>query len=129
MINYCAFKELAILYWGHIISVNAKISSGSYFCIIFRCYIYISVQFSSVAQSCLILCNPVDCSTPGLPVHHQLPAFTVYIYVLCVSLVVSYSVLSSRSPVEFILCLKSIKFVGRSMSGLLPLDVYIQFFL
>ena len=32
-----------------------------------------SVQFSSVAQSCLTLHNPMDCSTPGLPVHHQLP--------------------------------------------------------
>ena len=31
-----------------------------------------SVQFSSVAQSCLPLCNPMDCSTPGFPVHHQL---------------------------------------------------------
>ena len=35
-----------------------------------------SVQFSSVTQSCLILCDPMDCSTPGLPVHHQLPVFT-----------------------------------------------------
>ena len=34
------------------------------------------VQFSSVAQSCLTLCNPMDCSMPGLPVHHQLPEFT-----------------------------------------------------
>ena len=34
------------------------------------------VQFSSVAQSCLILCDPMNCSTPGLPVHHQLPEFT-----------------------------------------------------
>ena len=34
------------------------------------------VQFSSVAQSCLTLCNPMDWSTPGLPVHHQLPEFT-----------------------------------------------------
>ena len=31
------------------------------------------VQFSSVAQSCLTLCDPMDCSTPGFPVHHQLP--------------------------------------------------------
>ena len=31
-----------------------------------------SVQFSSVAQSCPILCDPMDCSKPGLPVHHQL---------------------------------------------------------
>ena len=35
-----------------------------------------SVQFSSVAQSYLTLCNPVNRSTPGLPVHHQLPEFT-----------------------------------------------------
>ena len=34
------------------------------------------VQFSSVAQSCLTLCSPVDCRMPGLPVHHQLPEFT-----------------------------------------------------
>ena len=35
-----------------------------------------SVQFSSVAQSCPTLCNPMNHSTPGLPVHHQLPEFT-----------------------------------------------------
>ena len=34
------------------------------------------VQFSSVAQSCPTLCNPMDCSTLGLPVHHQLLEFT-----------------------------------------------------
>ena len=35
-----------------------------------------SVQFSSVAQSCPTLCDPMNHSTPGLPVHHQLPEFT-----------------------------------------------------
>ena len=35
-----------------------------------------SVQFSSVAQLCLTLCDPTNRSTPGLPVHHQLPEFT-----------------------------------------------------
>ena len=35
-----------------------------------------SVQFSSVAQSCLTLCDPMDSSTPGFPVHHQLLEFT-----------------------------------------------------
>ena len=35
-----------------------------------------SVQFSSVAQSCPTLCNPMNRSMPGLPVHHQLPEFT-----------------------------------------------------
>ena len=33
-------------------------------------------QFSSVAQLCLTLCDPMNCSTPGLPVYHQLPEFT-----------------------------------------------------
>ena len=34
------------------------------------------VQFSSVTESCPTLCNPMDCSTPSLPVHHQLLEFT-----------------------------------------------------
>ena len=37
---------------------------------------HVSVQFSSVAQSCPTLCDPMNRSTPGLPVHHQLPEFT-----------------------------------------------------
>ena len=37
---------------------------------------YNYLQFSSVAQSCLTLCDPMNRSTPGLPVHHQLPDFT-----------------------------------------------------
>ena len=36
----------------------------------------LSVQFSSVAQSCPTLCDPMNHSTPGLPVHHHLPEFT-----------------------------------------------------
>ena len=35
-----------------------------------------SVQFSSVTQSCPTLCDPMNCSMPVLPVHHQLPEFT-----------------------------------------------------
>ena len=35
-----------------------------------------SVQFNSVTQLCPTLCNPMDCSMPGLPFHHQLPEFT-----------------------------------------------------
>ena len=41
---------------------------------VFKCYG--SVEFSSVSQSCLTLCDPKNCSTPGLPVHHQLPEST-----------------------------------------------------
>ena len=33
------------------------------------------VEFSLVSQSCPTLCDPIDCSTPGFPVHHQLPKF------------------------------------------------------
>ena len=38
------------------------------------CYTF--YPFRSVAQSCPTLCDPMNCSTPGLPVHHQLPEFT-----------------------------------------------------
>ena len=41
------------------------------------CYLqFSSVQFSSVAQSCPTLCDPMNRSMPGLPVHHQLPELT-----------------------------------------------------
>ena len=43
-------------------------------CKIKNMYLICSVQFSSVAQSCPTLCDPMNCSTPGLPVHH--PEFT-----------------------------------------------------
>ena len=35
-----------------------------------------SIQFSSISQLCLTLCNPMDCSMPGFPVHHQLQELT-----------------------------------------------------
>ena len=41
-----------------------------------NCLISASVQFMSVAQSCPTLCDPMNCPTPGLPVHHQLLEFT-----------------------------------------------------
>ena len=44
-------------------------------CICVFTYVYIYV-FSSVSQSCPTLCNPVDCSMPGFPVHHQLLELT-----------------------------------------------------
>ena len=37
---------------------------------------WFNIQFSSVTQSCPTLCHPMNCRTPGLPVHHQLPEFT-----------------------------------------------------
>ena len=62
------------------------------------CNCYKSLQFSSVAQSCLTLCDPLNCSMPGLPVHHQLPEST-QTYVHCVSDAIQPSQpLSSPSP-------------------------------
>ena len=49
---------------------------GSYFNIVKAIYDKPTVQFSSVSQSCPTLCNPMNRSTPGLPVHHQLPEST-----------------------------------------------------
>ena len=60
-----------------------------------------SVQFSSVSQSCLTLCNPMNRSTPGLPVHDQLLVFT-QTHVHRVSDVIQPShPLSSLSPPTF----------------------------
>ena len=56
------------------------------------------VQFSSVAQSCPTLCDPMNCSTPGLPVHHQLPEFTqTHVHRVNDAIQPSYA-LSSPSP-------------------------------
>ena len=57
-----------------------------------------SVQFSSVAQSCPTLCDPMNRSTPGLPVHHQLPKFTqTHVHRVGVAIQPSHP-LSSPSP-------------------------------
>ena len=60
-----------------------------------------SVQFSSITQSCLILCDPMDCSTPGLPVHHQLPEFAqTHVHQVSDAMQPSHP-LSSTSPPAF----------------------------
>ena len=56
--------EKVLLYFSIYFSISNFIMNGC------------SVQFSSVAQSCPTLCDPMNCSIPGLPVHHQLPEFT-----------------------------------------------------
>ena len=53
------------------------IEKGSILCISFFIpIIQLTVRFGSVAQSCPTLCDPMNYSTPGLPVHHHLPEFT-----------------------------------------------------
>ena len=58
-----------------------------------------SVQFSSVAQSCPTLCNSMNCSTPGLPVHHQLLEFTHWLSVMPSSHLVLCSPLLLLPPI------------------------------
>ena len=55
-------------------------------------FIVLHVQFSSVAQSCPALCDPMDCHTPGLPVHHQLLEFIqTYVHWTTSSSVIPFS--------------------------------------
>ena len=61
--------------WILQISLCSVVSNISiFFSLIKSSNIYMIVP--SVCKSCLTLCDPMDCSTPGLPVHHQLPEFT-----------------------------------------------------
>ena len=60
-----------------------------------------SVQFSSVVQSCPTLCNPMECNTPGLPVHHQLPEFTQTHVHWVSDAIQPFHPLSSPSPSTF----------------------------
>ena len=58
------------------------------------------VQFSSVTQSCPTLCDPMNCSTPGLPVHHQLPEFTqTHVHRVSDAIQPSHPLLSPSPPV------------------------------
>ena len=69
--------------------------------LLFYTYYCVSVQFNSVTQSCPTLCNPMNCSTPGLPVHHQLPEFTqTHIYRVS-DAIQPFHPLSSPSPLSF----------------------------
>ena len=62
---------------------------------------WLSVQFSSVPQSCPTLCHPMDCSTPSLPVHQQLPEFTQTRFHWVRDAIKSSHPLSSPSPPAF----------------------------
>ena len=58
-----------------------------------------SVQFSSVAQLCPTLCDPMNRSMPGLPVYHQLPEFTqTHVHQVGDAIQPSHPLLSSSPP-------------------------------
>ena len=68
--QWYTFPLIIFLVWN-----STWIYSNSWFCQIFFCCSKSCIKdmHSSVTQSCLTLCNPMDCNTPGFPVHHQLP--------------------------------------------------------
>ena len=65
----CPWEPKNTASWVKLLS---KLYSVEFFISLWGC----RIQFSSVAQSCPTLCDPMNRSTPGLPVHHQLPEFT-----------------------------------------------------
>ena len=64
----CLFGTLKLVHLVQLLSIQSRKN------ILF--YIFTNIQLSSVSQSCLTLCDPMNWSTPGLPVHHQLPEST-----------------------------------------------------
>ena len=91
-----------------------------------------SVQL--VAQSCLTSCDPMDCSPPGLPVHHQLPQFTqAHVHWVGDAIQSSYP-LSSPSPPAFnfsqhqslfqlVLCIWWPKYWSSASASVLPMNI------
>ena len=78
-LSYCIFLTLILKYSWYINNYTHLICTIWWVWTIFIFLfwlLYCWVQFSSVAQSCPTLCDPVNRNTPGLPVHHQLPEFT-----------------------------------------------------
>ena len=110
------------------------LSAWCYILVIER-WIDASVQFSSATQSCLTLCDPMDCSMPGLPVHHHLPEFTqTHVPWVCDVIQSSHS-LSSPSPSTFnlsqhrvfsnesVLCIRWPKYWILASALVLPMNV------
>ena len=88
----------------------------------------VSVRFSSVAQLCLTLCDPMDCSMPDFPVHHQLPEL-VQIHINWVGDAIQPSrPLSSPSPLAFHLSQHQglFQWVGSSHQVAKVLEVWLQ---
>ena len=80
--NFQIFQHIIF----NIVTIYVKVIHFTYYKKLFQWAIFSSVQFSSFTQSCPTLCEAMNCSTPGLPVHHQLPEFTQTLEVqLCTS--------------------------------------------
>ena len=93
-----------------------------------RSVFFRNTETGSLVQSCLTLCNPMDCSTPGLPVHHQLPELTqTHVHRVSDAIQPSHPLLSPSSPTfslfqyqglskESVLCIKWPKYWSLSFN-------------
>ena len=106
IITLSKFHIYALIY-----CISVFLSDLLHSCIIGSCFIHFirtdsnefflisSVQFISVAQSCPTLCNPMDCSMPGFPVHHQLPEFIqIHVHWVSDAIEPSHPLLSPSPP-------------------------------
>ena len=107
---WCMFTYLSVQVFSSFLQLGFIVFSlGPYisfvrFILLLVLILLWTVQFSSVAQSCPTLCNPMDCSMPGLPVQHHLLELT-QTHVHWVGDAVQPShLLSSPSPPDFSLC-------------------------
>jgi len=78
--NFSWDLEHSVFHLGNWYFNNSLIKQHAFLCVWINCTLHTpppsSFHFRLVAQSCPTLCDPMNCSTPGLPVHHQLPEFT-----------------------------------------------------
>ena len=109
-LSFTAIPEHTVVQWQLNFSLHSYVESiylwmkGRLFSSppgINRIHFWSLFLFSSVAQSCPTLCDPMDCSMPGLPVHHQLPEFTQTLVHWVSDANQSSQSLSSTSPPTF----------------------------
>ena len=99
--NDTIFKEAIMVKWGHKGGVLSHRTSVLFYFSNNKAFYLTasSPSFSSVTQSCPTLCDPMDCSTLGLPVHHQLPRFTqTHVHQVDDAIQPSYPLLSPSPP-------------------------------
>ena len=100
--NYCATLPLPLDFVDSLVLWMYKSISVCLFVFNLFFSFHIWVKFSSVTQSCPTLCYPMECSTPGLPVHHQLLEFTqTHVHQVSDANQSSHSLSSSPSPPAF----------------------------
>ena len=103
--SFCPFPVLDLNIWYAVVLQFVSVPDGRTPSLLLtppspdRVSLTISVQFSSVTQWCLTLRDPMNCSTPGIPVYHQLPEFNqTHVHQVGHAIQLSHPLLSSSLP-------------------------------